>query len=151
MKHTDDEPTGGIYFERKIYRSKAFQALSKNARMVLLAMLDARQVNPTYKKAAKQGHRADRYVDLDKIKMPYTTLHKDFGMPVQSIPRAIDDLLAKGFIEIKHAGGAGEHDMSVYALIEDYLQWTDDKVFRQRKRDGIRRGYQGRKLGAIFS
>lgn len=146
MKNSENEE-GGIYFERKVYRSDAYKALSKNARMVLLAMLDARQTNPAYKPREKKGHRAQRFINLDKITMPYVRLKETYCIPVQSIPRAIDDLLAKGFIEIKHAGGAGEHDMSVYALIDDYLEWEVGTIFRHRKKD-VRRGFQGRLLGA---
>lgn len=140
-----ETPEGGVYFERKVFLSAAYLALSKNGRMALLAMLDARQKNPAYKPSGK-GFRTARFVNLDQIKMPYTKLREKYGIPTQSIPRAIDELLANGFIEIKHVGGAGEHDMSVYALIEDYLQWTVGVVFRQRHRD-VRRGFQGRKLG----
>lgn len=141
-----DEHNGGIYLERKVYLSKAYKALTKNARMVLLAMLDARQTNPAFKPRAKKGHRSQRFIDLDKITMPYAKLKEKFGVPAQSVPRAIDDLLAKGFIEIKHVGGAGEHDMSVYALVEDYLTWQVSTVFRRRKKD-VNRGYQGKGLG----
>jgi len=148
MKQSGNEPEGGIYIERKVFYSAAYQALSKNARMILLAMLDARQINPAYKKAVKKGFRADRYLDLDKIKMPYTKLKEKYGIPTGSIPRAIDELLAIGFIEIKHAGGAGEHDQTVYALLDDYLAWTKGKVFRLRQRD-LKRGFQGKGLGAI--
>jgi len=116
--------------------------------MLLLALLDARQTNPAFKKFVQKGFRADRFIDLDKITMPYTKLQAVYGIPRQSIPRALDELLAKGFVEIKHAGGAGEHDMTVYALIEDYLRWTKGKVFRQRQRD-VHRGWQGRFLGVV--
>lgn len=135
------EPSGGIYFERKVFRSTAYISLSKNARMVLLAMLDARQTNPAFKKKVRKGFRAERYIDLDKISMTYKQLTRDYGIPSQSIPRALDDLLARGFIEIKHRGGAGEHDKSIYALIEDYHRWESGKVFRQRP-IGAHRGFQ---------
>jgi hypothetical protein len=144
-----NDHTGGIFIERKLYLSDAFLALSKNARMVLLAFLDCRQTNPAFKKAVKGGFRADRYVDLDKIKMPYVKLNQRYGVPVQSVSRALDELLAKGFIEIKHTGGAGEHDQSIYGLVDDYLRWSDGITFRQRKKD-VRRGFQGKGLGALL-
>jgi hypothetical protein len=144
----DYKEGGGIFFERKVFLSAAYQALSKNARMVLLAILDARKVNPTFKKSVKSGPRSERYVDLDKIKMPYNMLVSRYGIRRASIPAAIDDLLAKGFIEIKHAGGAAEYDQSVYGLIEDYLEWKPGMIFRRRQRD-IKRGFQGRKLGVV--
>ncbi len=138
--------SGGIYFERKMFLSSAYQALNKVGRMFLLALLDARQTNPAFKKQVKKGFRTDRFIDLDKIKMPYSKLIETFGIPIGSIPRGIDDCLAKGFIEIKHQGGSGEHDQTVYALIEDYLEWTKGKVFRQRQSE--KRGFQGKRLGA---
>jgi hypothetical protein len=66
----------------------------------------------------------------------------------QSVSRAIDELLAKGFIEIVHQGGLGEHDKARYALIDDYQQWKPKMIpFRTRGHD-VRRGYQGQRLGA---
>lgn len=141
------KPNGGIYFERRVYLSDAYKALSKNARMVLLAMLDSRQTNPAFKPRVKKGHRAQRFIGLDNIKMPYVQLRDTYGVPTGSIPRAIDDLLAKGFVEVRHAGGAGEHDMTIYALVEDYLSWQAGTVLRRRRKD-VRRGFQGRRLGA---
>lgn len=148
MKQEDKEPEGGIYFERKVFHSKAYLALSKNGRQALLAFLDARKQNPAFKKDTKKGFRSHRFIDLDKITVTYNEFKEIYGIPVQSVPRAIDELLAKGFIEIKHQGGAGEHDKSVYALIEEYRRWEAGKVFRERTRD-VRRGYQGRKVGVM--
>lgn len=128
-----------------MYQSEAFLSLGKNARMIVIALLDARIRNPLFSKDVKAGKRKKsrqpRFKDLDKIEMPYMTLQKKYKIPQQSIPRAIDQLLAHGFIRITHAGGRGEHDKAQYGLIDDYLKWEPGKVFRVRKRDA-KRGFQ---------
>lgn len=139
--------SGGIYFERKMYQSKAFCSLTKNGMKFLFAVLDQRQRNPAFKKSVKKGFRAERFVDLDKIEVPYETAHKKYGIPVTKVSTAIDDCMAKGFIDITHQGGKGEHDKSTYALLEDYLTWEPGQVIRKRPKDA-RRGYRGKRLGA---
>jgi hypothetical protein len=63
--------------------------------------------------------------------------------------RAIDELLAKGFIEIVEYGGAYEKHKSVYALIDDWMNWkVGDTPIRLRKRER-QRGYQGKGLGSV--
>ena len=138
---------GGIYFERKVYRSDAYKSLGKNARQFVLALLDARQVNPSYKKMVKKGVRADRYTNTNRIEMPYTTLTKVWGIPGSSIPKALDDAMARGFVDIAKHGGNGEHDKALYALKEDYINWEPDQVIFKRQND-VKRGFQGKLLGA---
>ncbi len=61
----------------------------------------------------------------------------------KSITRGIDELLAKGFIEIVDPGGCYEQHKAVYGLTDDYLLWQPGQVIRTRERD-IKRGYQGK-------
>lgn len=63
--------------------------------------------------------------------------------------RAIDELLAKGFIEIVDHGGAYEKHKSKYALVEDYLSWRcGHPPIRVRPKDA-HRGYQGTGRGCV--
>lgn len=140
--------SGGIYFERKIYQSKAFCSLSRNGMKFLIAILDQRRMNPAYKNAVKKGFRAERFIDLDKIEMPYRTVHRKYGIPMSKVPQAIDDCMAKGFINITHHGGNGEHDKSTYALTDDFMTWKTGQVIHKRQNDA-KRGYRGKRLGAI--
>jgi DNA-binding PadR family transcriptional regulator len=64
------------------------------------------------------------------------------------IPPAIDELMAKGFIERRHAGGTAKHDMAIYALSEKWRLWTQGARPFQMREVGQHHGYQGRPLGA---
>ena len=145
-----NKPTkkGGFYWERKLYQSPAFLNLHRNALIMLIALMDARKREFQSQAKDKKGNRRKpEFVNLDRLEMPYTTLQKVYGMNQQGIVRAIDKLLANGFIKISHYGGLCKHDMTRYALIDDYLEWEPGTVFRKRARD-VRMGYQGRRLGA---
>jgi hypothetical protein len=140
---------GGIYIERALYQSKAFLSLGRNAIKLLFALLDVRIREPQkIAKDRKGAKRKPRYINEDRLEAPYPTLRKKYRMNNQGITNAIDELLAKGFIEISHSGGMGEHDKSRYALTEDYLQWNPGNIFNCRKHD-VRRGFQGQCLGAV--
>jgi hypothetical protein len=106
----------------------------------LLAALDARQSNKAFRKNAKSGHRAQRYNNLDRLTVPYSSVTREFGIPKQNIPAAIEDCLAKGFIKIQHRGGAAEHDATIYALVDDYLKWKRGVVFRTRPKEKCTKG-----------
>lgn len=136
-------PRGGIYWERSLYQSDAFLSLSKNAMKFLIALLDARK-----RGVHKIGKRKETvFVNIDRIEMPYSLLKERFSMNDEGIARGKDELLAKGFIDITREGGTGQHDTALYALIDDYQRWRPGMIFRRRKRD-VRRGYQGKRLGA---
>lgn len=139
---------GGFFWERELYQSPAFLALHKNAMMMLIALMDARKREFQSRAKDKKGSkRKSEFINLDRLEMPYATLQKIYGMNQQGIVRAIDKLLANGFIEISHYGGMGEHDKTRYALIDDYIKWKPGTVFRKRERD-VKMGYQGKRLGA---
>lgn len=140
-------PSGGFYWERKLYQSDAFLSLSKNAMKLLISLMDARKRTRGADKAKKRGKRVPEFINLDRIIMPYTVLNKTYQMHDDAISRAIDELLAKGFIAITKQGGTGKHTPTLYALIEDFKTWEKGIVYRTRPKD-VRRGYQGKRLGA---
>ena len=139
--------SGGFYWERELYQSEAFLSLNKNAIKLLIALLDSRQrEKPNEAKTKKGTKRKPKFVNLDRLEVPYGTLTKVYKIPERRIPDAIDELLAKGFIRITYHGGAMKHDKSKYALVNAYLLWrpTSAPFATRPKRE--RRGYQGRNL-----
>ncbi len=142
---------GGFYWERDLYQSDAFSSLGKNSIKVLIALLDNRQREKSSMAKDKKGNkRKPQFINLDRLEIPYGTLEKVYKINRSSIPRAIDELLAKGFIEISYHGGACRHDKSQYALSDKYLLWTAGAspfATRQRRE---KHGYQGRRLGATI-
>jgi hypothetical protein len=91
----------------------------------------------------KKGKKKTTWID-DNLTMTYLELEKTYGVTRPRIVRAIDELLAKGFIEIRHHGGICQKDKSIYAMSDNYLIWTPGVVFSKREYD-LKRGYQGKK------
>jgi hypothetical protein len=138
---------GGIYIERELYQSEAFNSLGRVALRVLIAFLDKRMREKASEARDKKGNkRKPKFINLDNITLTYGELEKKYGVQSQSVTRAIDELLAKGFIEIRKPGGAYKHDKTIYALVDNWMLWKKgSEPFSVRKKDTVHRGYQGNK------
>jgi len=142
---------GGFYWERELYQSDAFLSLGKNSIKVLIALLDNRQrEKPSEAKDKKGNRRKPKFINLDRLEIPYGTLEKVYKMNRSSIPSAIDDLLAKGFIKISYHGGACKHDKNKYALSDSYLIWIPESAPFEVRPKREKHGYQGRRIGATM-
>ena len=149
MRRKGKYKSGGIYIERELYQSNAFLSLGKNSMKVLIALLDNRQQEPKGKAKDKKGNkRKPKFINLDRLEIPYGTLEKVYKISRSNIPSAFDELLAKGFIKISYHGGACKHDKSTYAWSNNYLLWTKDTAPFEVRMRRERHGYQGRRLGA---
>jgi len=147
MNNMNGSKNGGTFIERELYQSEVFNSLSGVTLRVLIAFLDKRIREKISKaKDRKNVKRKPKFINLDRITLTYGELEKKYGVIRQSATRAIDELLAKGFIEIQHQGGAYRHDKSVYALVDKWMFWRKGAPpFSKRKKDAVRRGYQGNK------
>ena len=127
--------------------SRAFHELGGFAPQLLILLMGKRFKNK----------KTGEYTNLDKITMTYAELENIYnqgmsegmkklvaaGMRSQAkdgitkprIIRAWDDLLAKGFVEIIHTGGAWKQDKSIYAFREDWRWWKPGQVIRERAPD----------------
>lgn len=140
---------GGFYWERELYQSDAFLSLNKNAMKILIALLDNRKRETQSQAKTKKGNkRKPKFINLDRLVIPYGTLEKVYQINRSSIPRAIDELLAKGFIKISYHGGACKHDLNKYSLSDNYLFWTSHTAPFEVRPRRERHGYQGHRLGA---
>lgn len=92
----------------------------------------------------RDGVEALQCINCDNLTMPYKELENTYKITRPRIIRAIDELLSKGFLELRHHGGAYLQDKSVYALSNKWLIWRPGIVFNARPK-GVRRGYQGNK------
>ena len=116
---------------------------------IVFALLDNRQrEKPCEAKDKKRNKRNPKFINLDRLEIPYGTLEKVYKMNRSSIPSAIDELLAKGFIKISYHGGACKHDKNRYALSDDYLLWTPKSAPFEVRPKREKHGYQGRRIGA---
>jgi hypothetical protein len=137
---------GGFFFERELYQSPAFLSLAKNAMKALIALLDGRDMKNVSPKGKKKSFKC---MNHDNLRLPYGLLEKTYLIPRGRIPAAIDELMEKGFMERKEAGGSKKHDMAKYALSGRWRLWIPGAKPFQVREAREHHGYQGRPLGAI--
>ena len=130
----------GTFIYREMFTSKAFLSLKGFSPQLLILFLAKRQRKLT---KDRKGTKKTIWID-DNLTMPYLELEKTYKITRPRIVRAIDELLAKGFLEIRHHGGICQKDKTIYALSDKYLLWSSGIVFEKRQYD-IKRGYQGKK------
>lgn len=137
MKKSRNKSSGGTFVKRELYKSKAFLALGSAAPQVLILFLDKRQM-----RLVKHGKKQDWIcTNSDTISFTYIEAVEKYGFTKSRFSRAIGDFLKKGFISIKHRGGAYKRDKSIYALSDKWRSWRPGTVFEERKRERVQRGF----------
>lgn len=142
----------GTWITQDLYFSKAFHDLKGFAPQLLILFLAKRDIDNEHK-CTNEDSITMTYIELENIYnrgQENRHLPKSDGIRRPRIIRAIDELLAKGFIKIISRGGAYKQDKSVYGLSDQWRWWSSGVVFNTRTKEP-RRGYQGRKLGATAS
>jgi hypothetical protein len=134
----------GTWVEERMYESRAFLALQGSAAQLLILFLGKR----TFDRVGKKHNKKYECVNSDSIPFTYVEAQKKYGFTKPRFMRAIDDLLAKGFIEIKHAGGAYKRDKTLYALSVKWTFWNPGTVFERRPVDSVQRGFRRPKHNA---
>ena len=128
----------GTYIEKRMFESRPFLALQGSATQLLVLFLGKR----IFERAGKKESKKRNCVNCDSITFTYMEADKKYGFTKQRFLRAIDDLLAKGFIEIKHQGGGYKQDKSIYALSVKWTFWNPGTVFERRAKDPVQRGFR---------
>lgn len=134
---------GKIWIDREMIESKAFLSLTGFAPQLLILVLGKRQ----FEKQGRRGKEKWICVNGDAINITYSEFanKKKYGgtkgITQPRLTRAIDDLLAKGFISIVHPGGARRHDKSVFALCGSWVFWTPGKTLQKREKETVKRGF----------
>ena len=127
----------GTWFEREMFESKAYLSLRGFAPQLLVLFLGKRQ----YKKYGRKGKEKKICVNRDSLTFAYVEARKKYGVTKSRFSRAIDDLLAKGFITIVHQGGGFKQDKSIYALSDNWMLWQPGMVLETRKKVKVQRGF----------
>lgn len=133
----------GTWIERQMFTSEAFLSLRGAAPQLLILFLGKRQ----FQKIGRKGHEQRICTNCDSLIMTYAEAQK-IGITKTRFLRGIDDLLAKGFLEVKHQGGAWKRDASRYGLSDFWKEWKPGDVFWRRAREIVPRGFC-RKAGKI--
>ena len=124
--------------------SRAFLELTGVAPHVLLLFLKRRQM---VKLGRKQGKEQWVIGNNGEIVFPYAEAENKFGITRPRFQRAIDQLVEKGFLDIKHAGGGLMKDTSKYSISERWQDYgTDSFIQRNRKKDVRGLGFKKKEL-----
>lgn len=140
-KHRKFKP--GTWIERDMAMSRAFLHLGGFAPQLLILFLLKRYIKSTTKECTNLSDLTMTYAELENIHnrgFMGHALPKD-GISRPRIIRALDELLAKGFIEIVRRGGAYQQDKSVYGLTEGWRTWKPGMAIRVRPKETRVRGY----------
>lgn len=122
-------------------QSEAFNALSASAIKILLHTLTQQYWENTAKAREKP-----RWVcsNKDSIKIPYIKFRNvPYNMSNMTITRAIDSLLARGFITIVAKGGViGEGHMTKYGAVTHWERWAEGAPPIELREKSKRAGFQ---------
>lgn len=133
----------GTFVARDLYMSRAYFELSGFGPQLLILFLAKRNINKSTMECINLDSITMTFVELENIHNQGRMGHllpKD-GISRPRIIRALDELLAKGFIKIVRRGGAYQKDKSVYALVDDWRDWRPGMVIRVREKETRVRGY----------
>lgn len=128
----------GTWVERDLFESKAFIALGGIAPQLLIFFLSKRQ----FITDGRDGKKKRVCTNYDNLSFTYKEARQKYDLTCPRFTRGIDELLAKGFITIKHQGGAYRHDKTVYGLSENWKNWLHSMVIERRQIDPVQRGYR---------
>jgi len=135
----------GIYLEAELLNSKAFRSLSKWAAQVYLRFL-AKRVITKEKHKSKSSSR--RIVNNGEIVFCYSEAEK-MGIPRREFRNAVDELIAKGFLDINHQGAGGRaRDMTTYYVADRWKKWNTPD-YKPTKNPRVKDTIQGRGWAAF--
>ena len=129
------------WIENDLINSKAFNNLTGYAPVLLLHLFQRRKFQNL------STSKRERYVCMnkDEINIPYSEFKDKFKIHKDKLARAIDQLLARGFVSLNHQGGAFKQDKSVYALSKKWNTWQPGNVIETRPKINIKRGFLNNK------
>lgn len=128
--------------ETEMIVSKAFWTLNGTCKNVLLLFLLKRKLN------FKKG-QTPICTNPDEICMTYKELTSEpFNLHPEQVRRTLRTLRVRGFIKIIHQGGAYKKDKNIYGMSENWRIWQPGQDFSSQRKD-VKRGYQGKGLGAV--
>jgi hypothetical protein len=124
--------------------SDAYNNLNYPSVIILgYVIMQLKKVKIPNKKSSKDKYV---YVNKDEINLHYSTFkNPPFKMGNQTITRAIDILLSRGFITIKSQGGMHKGHSSVYGYSEKWRNWKEGDPPIEERKPFRKRGFTNKK------
>jgi DNA-binding PadR family transcriptional regulator len=122
-----------LYLSKSLLRSNAFHSLGRTA---IIVYLEFRMRCEVRQLKTKPG-RADVWEITNNGKLEYTyTDAEKRHITRPRFMRALDELVAKGFIDVTYSGLGIRKDKSTYAISDRWKKWgTKEFIERQRQKD----------------
>ena len=133
-----------IVLDQRLIKSKVWLSLSGTAINVFLIFRTKCQIGNRRRKQGAKGRKI--IINNGEIVFTYDEAEKKYGITHGRFNRAIDDLVAKGFIDISDTG-MGLHKMTTYYSISDRWEKYGTSEFRNIKRPKAKQYNAGFKLG----
>lgn len=136
MGKVKKKKSSGTWLTREMCMSRAYLSLTGFSPQLLSLFLLKRDFTASFE--CKNCHNLTMtYAKLENIfnqgnRNPMNKSKDGISRP--RIIRAIDELLAKGFIEIVWRGGKFQKDKTIYALSDKWRFWSEGTVFNKRKK-----------------
>ncbi len=127
----------GTWLESETAESKAYLALKGIAPQLLSLFLLKRR----FDRVGRKGEKKYLCTNSESISFTYIEAKKKYEITKSRFSRAIDELLAKGFIMIIHHGGSFKQDKTIYGLSDNWRFWQPGIVFEMRERETVKRGF----------
>jgi DNA-binding MarR family transcriptional regulator len=110
-----------LILSKKMLQSKAFIKLTGSAKQILLE-LRIRLKLESYKPSKHSRKSSQQFFagNNGKLVLSYISIHKQFGYSTATISKAIDRLVANGFIEVAELGNGAKRQSHKIALIKNW-------------------------------
>jgi hypothetical protein len=123
---------GPVYIEREMIKSKAFRSLSATAILVVLDFFAKRQF---CRRPNSNGKKEFVISNNGDIQYSYKEAESR-GITRPAFQRAIDALMARGFIDIAHHGAGGKKgDVNLYEVSNKWRSWKEGDIVFLRQKD----------------
>ena len=123
------KPPPGIYLEGELLASAAFAELNQTEMRVFLRFYQKRQI-------AKK--RRGEVLNNGKITFPYDEA-EEMGISSTAYTRALDGLLARGFIDITYSGEGMYRSKSLYAISTRWKHFGTERFEKKERRLRLRK------------
>ena len=122
ISETTVQPTDRLVLSKRMLRSKAFVRLTGAAKQILLELYTRLKLE-SHKPSNRHKDRTRFYAKNNgKLVLSYKAIHKQFGYSSATVSKAIDRLVANGFIEISELGCGVKRQSHKIALT---VNWQD--------------------------
>lgn len=129
---TTVQPNDRLVSSKKMIRSKAFIKLTSAAKQILLELYMRLKLDSDKPRKNWKDNLRFYAKNNGELKMSYKSIHEQFGYSTATISKAIDRLVANGFIEIAELGNGVKRQSHKIALINNWQEYGTEK-FRKGK------------------